>query len=52
MRGPALPPPPAQAKAFEDGLAALARQALQNDPEAAAQLKRCAAGARRGVGVG
>ncbi|GBF94357.1 hypothetical protein Rsub_06979 [Raphidocelis subcapitata] len=29
-----------QAKAFEEGLAALAKQALQNDPEAAAQLKR------------
>lgn len=29
-----------QAQAFEEGLAALAKQALQNDPEAAAQLKR------------
>ncbi|KAI8477243.1 MAG: hypothetical protein J3K34DRAFT_107391 [Monoraphidium minutum] len=29
-----------QAKAFEEGLAALAKQALQNDPEAAAQLRR------------
>lgn len=33
-------PPPQQAKAFEEGLAALAKQALQNDPEAAAQLRR------------
>ncbi|KAI8468210.1 MAG: hypothetical protein J3K34DRAFT_15043 [Monoraphidium minutum] len=29
-----------QAQALEDGLVALARQALMNDPEAAAQLKR------------
>lgn len=29
-----------QARAFEEGLAALAKQALQNDPEAAAQLRR------------